>query len=160
MTGVPLNIDFQQILLHLLNFAILFFVLYLVLYKPVKNFIDKRKAGYQELDDQTKENLDKANALKEEYESKLQEADSEAADIKNKAMDEANAMAKTRTDEAKAEAELILAKARKQAEEEKDRIVAEAGDQIEELAKEAAKKAIFDSTSDAFDSFLDSAEEK
>ena len=160
MTGVPLNIDFQQILLHLLNFAILFFVLYLVLYKPVKNFIDKRKAGYQELDDQTKENLDKANALKEEYESKLQEADSEAADIKNKAMDEANAMAKTRTDEAKAEAELILEKARKQAEEEKDRIVAEAGDQIEELAKEAAKKAIFDSTSDAFDSFLDSAEEK
>ncbi|MCQ2530670.1 MAG: ATP synthase F0 subunit B [Lachnospiraceae bacterium] len=160
MTGVPLNIDFQQILLHLLNFAILFFVLYLALYKPVKNFIDKRKAGYQELDDQTKENLDKANALKEEYESKLQEADSEAADIKNKAMDEANAMAKTRTDEAKAEAELILEKARKQAEEEKDRIVAEAGDQIEELAKEAAKKAIFDSTSDAFDSFLDSAEEK
>ncbi len=160
MTGVPLNIDIQQILLHLLNFAILFFVLYLVLYKPVKNFIDKRKAGYEEIDNNTKANLEESNALKEEYEKKLQEAGSEATAIKNKAMEEANAMAKTRTDEAKAEADLIIANARKQAEAEKDRIVAEASGQIEELAKEAAKKAIFDSTSDAFDSFLDSAEEK
>ena len=34
--NIPLNIDFQQILLHLLNFAILGGGLYLLLYKPVK----------------------------------------------------------------------------------------------------------------------------
>ena len=32
---MPLNIDWQQILLHLLNFAILFAGLWLLLYKPV-----------------------------------------------------------------------------------------------------------------------------
>ena len=34
MTGIPLNIDWQQILLHLFNFTILFGALYILLYKP------------------------------------------------------------------------------------------------------------------------------
>ena len=50
--NIPLNIDFQQILLHLLNFAILGGGLYLLLYKPVKQFMEKREAYYrQEHDD-------------------------------------------------------------------------------------------------------------
>ena len=40
--NVPLNIDWQQILLHLLNFVILFAILYFLLYDPVKKFMDKR----------------------------------------------------------------------------------------------------------------------
>jgi hypothetical protein len=35
MTGVPLNIDWQQILLHLFNFTILFGILYILLYSTV-----------------------------------------------------------------------------------------------------------------------------
>ena len=42
MTGVPLNVDWQQILLHLLNFTILFGALYILLYKPVKDFMKGR----------------------------------------------------------------------------------------------------------------------
>ena len=34
--GIPLNVDWQQILLHLFNFIILFGGLWLLLYKPVK----------------------------------------------------------------------------------------------------------------------------
>lgn len=41
--NVPLNIDWQQILLHLLNFMILFGILYFFLYKPVKDFMEKGK---------------------------------------------------------------------------------------------------------------------
>ena len=41
--NLPLNIDFQQILLHLLNFVILAGGLYLLLYKPVNKFIKKRR---------------------------------------------------------------------------------------------------------------------
>ena len=40
---MPLNIDWQQILLHLLNFVILAGGLYFLLYKPVKNFMLARK---------------------------------------------------------------------------------------------------------------------
>ena len=42
--NIPLNIDWQQILLHVLNFVILFGGLYFLLYKPVKNFMAKREA--------------------------------------------------------------------------------------------------------------------
>ena len=45
---MPLNIDWQQILLHLLNFLILFAGLYFILYKPVKKFMKKRADGYAE----------------------------------------------------------------------------------------------------------------
>ena len=37
--NLPLNIDFQQIALHLLNFVILAGGLYLLLYNPLKNFM-------------------------------------------------------------------------------------------------------------------------
>lgn len=42
--GIPLNVDWQQILLHLFNFIILFGGLWLLLYKPVKDFMAKREA--------------------------------------------------------------------------------------------------------------------
>ena len=51
MNSVPLNIDFQQVLLHFLNVAILFLILYFLIYKPVKNFMDKRRKEYQDMDD-------------------------------------------------------------------------------------------------------------
>ena len=55
--NIPLNIDWQQILLHLLNFVILAGGLYLLLYKPVKAFMEKRQAYYQEQDRQAAEKL-------------------------------------------------------------------------------------------------------
>ena len=48
--NIPLNIDIQQILLHLINFAILFIILYLVLYRPVKKFLAKREQYYADMD--------------------------------------------------------------------------------------------------------------
>ena len=56
--NIPLNIDWQQILLHLLNFAILAGGLYFLLYKPVKDFMDKRTAYYKEMDDQANARID------------------------------------------------------------------------------------------------------
>ena len=48
--NIPLNIDWQQILLHLFNFSILVGGLYLLLFKPVKNFMDKRAKHYQDME--------------------------------------------------------------------------------------------------------------
>ena len=49
---VPLNIDLQQILLHLMNFVILFAILYFFLYGPVKKFMDNRREYYKQLDEE------------------------------------------------------------------------------------------------------------
>ena len=160
MNGVPLNLDWQQILLHLLNFVILFAILYFLLYKPVRNFMDKRKAAYQEMEDQANADRKEAESLKEEYAARLEEAEAEIAKMKRESFDAAEKRAKDITRNAETEAAEILSKARTQAEAERGRIIDEAGDQIKVLAKDAAKKAIFDSTSDAYDSFLDMVEDE
>ena len=41
--GVPLNIDWQQILLHMFNLIILTGGLYFLLYQPVTAFMKKRQ---------------------------------------------------------------------------------------------------------------------
>ena len=43
LSGIPLNIDWRQILLHLLNLVILFLILYFLLYNPVKKFMKNAK---------------------------------------------------------------------------------------------------------------------
>lgn len=160
MTGVPLNLDWQQILLHLMNFVILFAILYFLLYKPVRNFMDKRKAAYQEMDDQANQNKQEAEELKAQYEQQLASADAEIAEKKQAAITAAEARAKGIEQKAQEEAADIISKAKRQAESERDRIVGEAGDTITEMAKEAAEKALFGTTSDAFDSFLNMVEDE
>ena len=77
MTGVPLNVDWQQILLHLFNFTILFGALYILLYKPVKDFMAGREAHYADMDAKAEQALADAQSSKESYESKLQSFDAE-----------------------------------------------------------------------------------
>ena len=49
---MPLNINFQQILLHMFNFVILAFGLYMLLYKPVVAFMKKREDHFADLEKQ------------------------------------------------------------------------------------------------------------
>jgi len=48
--NIPLNIDWQQILLHFFNFSILVGGLYLLLFKPVKSFMEKREKHYADME--------------------------------------------------------------------------------------------------------------
>ena len=48
--NIPLNIDWQQILLHFFNFSILVGGLYLLLFKPVKRFMEKREKHYADME--------------------------------------------------------------------------------------------------------------
>ena len=68
---MPLNIDFQQICLHLLNFAILFTGLYLILYKPVKDFMNKRQEHYKDMEKKADDNKAEAEELKKSYEERI-----------------------------------------------------------------------------------------
>lgn len=62
--SIPLNIDWQQILLHLFNFAILAGGLYLLLYKPVKQFMEQREADYRKAHDAAQAAQAQAEQLK------------------------------------------------------------------------------------------------
>lgn len=158
--NIPLNIDWQQILLHLFNFAILMGGLYFILYKPVKKFMAKREEYYKELDSKANSALEDAEKLKADYAAKLEDAEETIRNQKNEAQRAAKQAAQEQIDEAKAEADKIIANARIQAQRSKDKIIEDSGEEIKSLAMKAAEKLIISSSSDAMDKFLDQTEEE
>ena len=84
--NIPLNIDWQQILLHLLNFVILAGGLYLLLYKPVKAFMEKRQQYYQEQDAKAAKTLADAEKTAAEVRQQLKNADADAAAASSSAL--------------------------------------------------------------------------
>ena len=160
MNGIPLNIDFQQILLHLFNVVILFAILFFLVYKPVKNFMDKRKQEYLDMDKEAENKVKEANELKEEYEEKLRQSEAEIKAMRSEASRDALEKAHAIEEEARDHAEKILELARMQADNEKDKILGSAGEEVAKLAKDAASRAMFGSPSEAYDSFLKAAEDK
>ena len=116
---MPLGIDFGQIFLHLFNVAILFGGLYLLLYKPVNNFMKKRADHYKEVDEAANAKLADAEAKVKEYEEKIAAADAEIAENKKTAAAELETFRENKKKEAEREAASILSSAEKKAEAER-----------------------------------------
>ena len=133
MNNIPLNIDWQQILLHLFNFSILVGGLYLLLFKPVKNFMDKRTKHYQDME---------SAAVEREKATAEMEA----------AMQQRQAALDAELDEKRAAA------ARENAENDRKKIVAEANREAVSIAEAAMEKLLAKETSHAYDAFVNAAE--
>ena len=117
---MPLNIDWQQILLHWMNLAILTGGLYFILYKPVKQFMSKREEYYRELDRRAEEKLSQANQAHETYQAKLDQADEEIRQARAQAQLAAQQSVKEQLAQAKDQAQHIVALARVEAEHSRD----------------------------------------
>lgn len=155
---MPLNIDWQQILLHLFNFVVLFAVLYFLLYKPVKQFMDKRTAYYKDLDEEAKANLAESERVKEEYANKLASAENEITANKEKARKELEAANDAKKKQAEDEAAKILADARQNIERERAKMLKEAQNEISDMVACAAEKLVMESsTAQVYDQFLEAA---
>ena len=152
--NIPLNVDWQQILLHWMNLVILTGGLYLLLYKPVKQFMEKREAHYRELDEQAARKLEEAEALKASYQAKLDGAEEEIRQARAKAQ----AAVQQSVEEQKAQAEQIIAKAQAEAASSRERMMRESQRELRELAAEAARKLASKPGTDPFDQFLNLAE--
>lgn len=152
--NIPLNIDWQQILLHLFNFFILFGGLYILLYKPVKDFMAKREAYYAEMDSSAKKNLSDAENKKAEYDEKLKAAKKEIDEMKSIAAKEAEEISKERLKTVEDEKRKIIEEAKTAAKAQRDKILFEANTQIEAMVSEAIDKAMSSNSEDSFDEFL------
>lgn len=140
--GIPLNIDWQQILLHLFNFTILAGGLYFLLYKPVKDFMDKRTAYYQGMEEEAVNKLEAAKKLEEEYQNRLDQIDAEINEKKAEAARETEEMVNTALEDARKQKEKIIADAQGIAQNEKKKILMEAKEEIVKLALAATKKML------------------
>lgn len=160
MGNLPLNIDVQQILLHLFNFAILFFGLYFILYKPVRKFMDSREEHFKKLEEDAQAKIAESEKAKEEYEQKLKSADSEINSKKEQAGKETFAERERIITAANEEAAKIVKKAKEKAQSEHDRILNDAQKEIAEIVNEATEKIVLNSDLDTYDQFLNAAKKE
>ncbi len=155
---MPLNINLQQILLHWMNLAILTGGLYFLLFKPVSQFIQKREAHYQELDQQAADKLAQAEQLRADCQVKLDGADEEIRKERLQAQQAAAQAAQEQVEQAQAQARHIIAKAHAEAEQSRERALRESQKEMRELAAQAAKKLAAQPGADIFDQFLELTE--
>ena len=113
--NVPLNIDWQQILLHALNLVILIAGLYLLLFKPVKRFMDERTQKYQSMADDAAEKTRQAQALYADYQNRLKGADAEIQQKHAEGMQKAEADAREVLEDARSQAKRMLVQAKENA---------------------------------------------
>lgn len=156
---MPLGIDFTQIFLHLINVVILFSGLYILLYAPVKKFMQERADKYKAMDDEANSKLADAEKMKADYTEKMEQVETEIADKKKQAsIDLANMKEKAEA-EAKQTADKIVADAKLEADNQRKNIVTGAKNDIAQMVEDATKKVILTSNvSEAYDLFLDDAE--
>ena len=158
--SIPLNIDWQQILLHLFNFAILVGGLYLLLYRPVKNFMEQRQNHYESMHQKAQQDREQAEKLKAEYEDKLSQVEAAITQRKTEAEQELSQLRSQRVAEAKQEAEAILAKARESAKREQEELVSSASKELVDMAVTAAEKIALGADGDPYEQFLNLAERR
>lgn len=158
--SIPLNIDWQQILLHLFNFAILAGGLYLLLYRPVKKFMEQRQAHYESMHQQAQQDREQAEKLKAEYEDKLSQVETAITQRKAEAEQELSQLRSQRVAEAKQEAEAILDKARENAKREQEELVSSASKELVDMAVTAAEKIALGADGDPYEQFLSLAERR
>lgn len=156
MNGLPLGIDFQQIFLHLFNFFILALGLYILLYKPINNFIEKRKAYYDDLDRKIADKDKQSSKILEQNRTELENAGAKIDDMRSKAEKDMEKQAKEIIDQANLKAEEIVKNAKSQALYEKNKMIKEANSEIKEMAINAVK-SLLDSKEDVYDEFIKTA---
>jgi len=151
-SGLPLNIDWQQILLHFFNFVILVGGLYILIYKPVKDFMEGRNKYYQDIDDKAAATLKNAQESEKLYKEKIDNAEQEAANIKAQAAAEAKSAADKKIKAAESEAGKIIADAKTAGQKAHDEMIESAKEEVASLAAMAAAK-ILDEQQDMYESF-------
>lgn len=154
--NIPLNIDWQQILLHLFNFVILFAVLYFLLYSPVKKFMDEREKHFAELEKEANDKLSKSESVLRDYKDKLDGVSDEIEQMKKKAMSDAKSASDLKLEQAQKEADKIINDAKISIEREHKKMISNARNEISDLVTKTAEKIVSSSdTLASYDAFLD-----
>ena len=139
---MPLNIDWQQILLHLFNFIILAAGLAFLLFKPVKKFMAQREEGYKKAAEDHARKIAETEALEKERQVKISALEGELAEREKKALSVTEAKKTRMISEAQEEAERIVGEGRKRAETERQRYIAGVGDEIAQMIVSSAEKLL------------------
>ncbi len=152
--NIPLNIDFLQILLHMLNFVILAGGLSLLLYNPIQKFLTERAEKLAETEQKNKEAAAENEKMKAEYEEKLRATQNEIAEMKKQVEKDCAATSAQYLEIAKEKADAIIRAAEEEGRERKEHILESAQAEIGELVVAATQKLLSDTVTPEHNSAL------
>ncbi len=139
---MPLNIDWQQILLHLFNFIILAGGLSFLLFKPVRKFMADRRAKYERSAEEHRARLEESEKVAKECEEKRAALEDELAEREKSALTVTEHKKSAILAEAQERAEEIVEEGKKRSERERVAYLASAGDDIAHMVVSSAEKLL------------------
>ena len=119
LSSLPLNIDWQQILLHVFNFIILATVLTFVLFKPVRKFMREREEKYKTAAEEHAKKKAEIAEMEEERKARIAGLDAELEAHRQQVLAQAETRGRQLVEQAEDEARGIIAESRKRSEEER-----------------------------------------
>ena len=131
-----------DILIYVINIAVLFLLLRLILWKPVGRFLSERTRRVSlELENAEKARLD-AEALKAEYAERLAGLEAQGRDIMRESRIKASEEAEEILSEAREKAKSQILEARERIAEEKERALDNARREVAQLATDMASRIL------------------
>lgn len=131
-----------DLIINLINIIILVILVRVLLYKPVKKFLDARKERLREAEEKAAEREAEAIQSKERYALLINDAEKIKEQTEAEARKNAKAMSDSIIGKANEDAEKLLESARKKAEREHDDMIESAKDELGEIALEMAEKVL------------------
>ena len=101
-------INYWVLISQAVNFALLLFILNHFLFKPIGKIIEQRRDSLKQIKDEAEADAAKAKALKEDYENRIANIETEAEEIRKQAVVKAEHQCKDIVEEAKAKAEQYI----------------------------------------------------
>lgn len=134
------HIDWKIIIAQVVNFGIVFAVLYIYALKPLSKLMVERSEKINKGITDAKTNADVLSQTQKEYEETLRKARAEAQKVFDDGKKEAQAKKESMLADAKAEVNTIIENGKKTLEAEKVKMVEEAKNELASLAILAAEK--------------------
>ena len=137
-----LGISLPTLLAQIVNFIILFGLLYLVAYKPIMRMLDERSRKIKESMEQTEFIKEQAERAEEEAEKRIETASKEGQEVIARAARMGEEVRQEADQKARQEAELLITRARMEIQRERDEAIDELRKEFADLTILAAEKVI------------------
>jgi len=137
-----LGISLPTLIAQIVNFVVLFGLLYLVAYKPIMRLLDERSRKIKESMEQTELIKQQAAQADEEVKQRIEAAAREGQETVTKALRTGNEVRQQAQQEARQEAEALINRARVEIQRERDEAIDDLRQEFADLTIMAAEKVI------------------
>ena len=137
-----LGISLPTLLAQIVNFVILFGLLYLVAYKPIMRMLDERSKKVRDSMGQTEYIKEQAVHVKEESKKQIEAASKEGQEVIARAVRTGEEVRQKAQQDARESAEVLIARARMEIQRERDGAIDELREEFADLTILAAEKVI------------------